>query len=115
MFQVFFLRYVIGDTANLKNSVEEMDSTNGKAPAKIETLLKMWKKYKAESEEDVTGEELYSRFFSAIGAENLFYEFKLDQKNDVGENLWILNNVQRAHMKGPRYGAPRREQPREFY
>jgi len=85
MFQFLTLKVVVGN--NQAETAATLDATNGKAPQKLETLLREWKKLS-------TSTTSWSKFFSAVHC-------------PTPPNLrdWIKQTVTRAAEKGRAYGG----------
>ena len=86
MFQMAVVDIVIGDVAKTLNDMEE---TNCKLPARLEHLQSEWRKRK-ESVGD------WGAYFRCIGTAQPGFP-------STGE--WIASCVSRAAVKGPKYGS----------
>lgn len=110
LFQIFFLRYVIG--GHQGKFVKNLDTSNCKTPEILENLQANWKKYQIGIEkisfQKVKGEALWKSYFSFIGINDLIDKFQVLTFNQTGKSVWILKNIKKAHSKGVAYGAAKR-------
>jgi ubiquitin-protein ligase len=85
MFQFLVLRTVVG--GNQAETAATLDATNGKAPQKLETLLREWKQLSASTTS-------WSKFFPAVHC-----------STPADLRGWIKQTCERAASKGRMYGG----------
>ena len=45
-------------------------------------------------------------FFDVIGLPKYFEKYKLGEVDSKGQNVWVHENIRKAHSRGFRYGGP---------
>eukprot|EP00929_Paragymnodinium_shiwhaense_P039282 TRINITY_DN2065_c0_g1_i2.p1 TRINITY_DN2065_c0_g1~~TRINITY_DN2065_c0_g1_i2.p1 ORF type:complete len:614 (-),score=143.84 TRINITY_DN2065_c0_g1_i2:327-2168(-) len=88
LFQLMVVDVVLG---NVEETLEQMEATNCKLPAKLEQLQRLWKERKTVIKD-------WQAFFRHAGA---------SQPEFPSSNAWIAECVRRAAAKGPKYGGPK--------
>merc|ERR1712232_1351733 len=88
LFQMMVVDVFIGD---VKDTIEEMEKTNCKLPARLEKLQTLWRERKAATKD-------WGAFFQFAGA---------SRPNPPSSAAWIADCVKRAAEKGPKYGGPK--------
>merc|ERR1711985_70848 len=85
MFQLMLSAIVVGD--NVDETLQEMEGTNCKVPARLELLQSKWREQKSST-------NTWKLFFERIGAS--LPSFKTTED-------WIADCVKRSSKKGPKY------------